>query len=1195
MAGETEAGSVVLPSMDEPLPEYARAWGPGLSRLTEFPEGGYDDRIDKSNIFVFEKDPKTGESGPFYVVAEGCHNCKRLLQRCNRGKPGCDRCINSNRECVSVGPGWVRLPLKKITKTSRLKRRSERGSQGMSIRATTVTAVSKSRVTGESNARPHRAAAPKPGTLVEWPILEAEKPNHALAHFEAASVDPLENLRSPAVSGLDTPASLSSVSTGPKIKATRTKAKEKNDITSVASRKRGRPVISKNAALIGLSARKKANKSRKSAAEGNPCPGSLLKVAWIEIRPPVLIPAASNAIETRPRPAGDPRIWTVNKEELLEVMPNLRGGMFYRDGEPPMLFVEGAAWPEDSWKDQQVVLSFVRECTIRTLTTQQAVPNVNRSNDLDADATLAYPEDSDETMIAEPEETMKIIDEAAALEPGLPNWSVQFGGETLTYPLDVSSSVVVVANEIQGSFSPASSTRPFPQLSSHAGTTNEIRHNEPHDPYILAKPSGDLQFPPRSYATFPASTGLTGAFGPQRLEHSLGELRYPPSSDIEIDEAEGEGEGEGGMLQYWDRNRVEWDRSYRSKPSFDHPREFAPQPPPSTTVVQWSSIPPDVEEPLSYPMRISPPSTTNASTWKRMIPLSPQQCRRYHFSYGDGTDETSLISSAEETLVYPEEPPSEIGDVSVWQTLPIPIDPHSLHTLAEKPPDAVQIENTPTSSTAPPEPPEDIQALLDAKTSQIPVSLIISREAKLLPFNLSEKHGCVFLGFFDIKDTSSEVSETSKSDGGTTFRVRWTFRFEWIRGGELDYTLPQPSNPWWMPQTPTSEDDTAIMHPFTILPSQFTLTPVRNSVDDSLVAVSEPVTRKGWHCGGCGRLNVQRHFCFERCPTCAAWNGMSPVGAIYVRNPYNTAPITFPWDRYPSSSVTCTSVKNEESGMRTFIYEISPSVVVKHFFTCNQRALQEDATLLFREFQLTVKLEWQGAKTNLALGPYFTYLAGNGHEGNHSSEAWKGAAPSIARSRKIMEGLMQGDGKRLSKSCTLENLTVLAWYATGHRKSPTPLPAKGRAIALMCLGADVDLTLVPVSGFPAVPEVIPFPETGSDVLAAAESLPNLEYPDEDELVDHMDVDDEPDIPLAGLLREVHKAELEQAAPVPALPVEKVSKEKQKGSSKRGKGEEIFVSMVHGDVLVLSGDDFEWSMRRTGMSIVLIGMTAPTQN
>lgn len=167
-----------------------------------------------------------------------------------------------------------------------------------------------------------------------------------------------------------------------------------------------------------------------------------------------------------------------------------------------------------------------------------------------------------------------------------------------------------------------------------------------------------------------------------------------------------------------------------------------------------ASIPPDVEEPLSYPMRVSPPSTTNASTWKRMIPLSPQQCRRYHFSYGDGTDETSLISSAEETLVYPEEPPSEIGDVSVWQTLPIPIDPHSLHTLAEKPPDAVQIENTPTSSTAPPEPPEDIQALLDAKTSQIPVSFIVSREAKLLPFNLSEKHGCVFLGFFDIKDTS---------------------------------------------------------------------------------------------------------------------------------------------------------------------------------------------------------------------------------------------------------------------------------------------------------------------------------------------------------------------------------------------------------------------------------------------------------
>lgn len=54
-----------------------------------------------------------------------------------------------------------------------------------------------------------------------------------------------------------------------------------------------------------------------AAAEGNPCPGSLLKVAWIEIRPPALIPAASNAIETRPRPAGDPRIWTVVSAKIL--------------------------------------------------------------------------------------------------------------------------------------------------------------------------------------------------------------------------------------------------------------------------------------------------------------------------------------------------------------------------------------------------------------------------------------------------------------------------------------------------------------------------------------------------------------------------------------------------------------------------------------------------------------------------------------------------------------------------------------------------------------------------------------------------------------------------------------------------------------------------------------------------------------
>lgn len=94
---------------------------------------------------------------------------------------------------------------------------------------------------------------------------------------------------------------------------------------------------------------------------------------------------------------------------------------------------------------------------------------------------------------------------------------------------------------------------------------------------------------------------------------------------------------------------------------------------------------------------------------------------------------------------------------------------------------------------------------------------------------------------------------------------------------------------------------------------------------------------------------------------------MSPVGAMYTRDPHNTAPITLPSDKYPSS-VMSTQIKNEENGLRTFVYSVGARAVVKHFFTCNKKHLQQYASELFKEFQISVKLEWQGAKTTLAAG-----------------------------------------------------------------------------------------------------------------------------------------------------------------------------------------------------------------------------------
>lgn len=70
----------------------------------------------------------------------------------------------------------------------------------------------------------------------------------------------------------------------------------------------------------------------------------------------------------------------------------------------------------------------------------------------------------------------------------------------------------------------------------------------------------------------------------------------------------------------------------------------------------------------------------------------------------------------------------------------------------------------------------------------------------------------------------------------------------------------------------------------------------------------------------------------------------------------------------------------------------------------------------------------------------------------------------------------------------------------------------------------------------------------------------------------MMLDEEDEVATAGLLYEAHKTEIEQAVPMASLEKEAVL---GKGKAKnRVKGEEMFITLVHGDVLQLSGDDFE---------------------
>lgn len=96
-------------------------------------------------------------------------------------------------------------------------------------------------------------------------------------------------------------------------------------------------------------------------------------------------------------------------------------------------------------------------------------------------------------------------------------------------------------------------------------------------------------------------------------------------------------------------------------------------------------------------------------------------------------------------------------------------------------------------------------------------------------------------------------------------------------------------------------------------------------------------------------------------------NGMTAVGAMYVRNPHRMTPDSRPVDTYPDG-IRCTTMDSEKSGMKIFTYSVREHVFVKHLFTCNRSHAQRDANQFFVDLQTQIPLTWQQAQTALASG-----------------------------------------------------------------------------------------------------------------------------------------------------------------------------------------------------------------------------------
>lgn len=105
--------------------------------------------------------------------------------------------------------------------------------------------------------------------------------------------------------------------------------------------------------------------------------------------------------------------------------------------------------------------------------------------------------------------------------------------------------------------------------------------------------------------------------------------------------------------------------------------------------------------------------------------------------------------------------------------------------------------------------------------------------------------------------------------------MTWSFELNWTPGGDdPDALTPRSLLPWWMEDLsglsiqgadPAPSEDTTmfdmdvpVQHPYTLLPLHFFAPPSQSGGGAT-----------GWRCTSCGRLNIQRNLCVQRCGSCS--------------------------------------------------------------------------------------------------------------------------------------------------------------------------------------------------------------------------------------------------------------------------------------------------------------------------------------
>ncbi|KAG2141857.1 hypothetical protein DEU56DRAFT_268405 [Suillus clintonianus] len=564
-----------------------------------------------------------------------------------------------------------------------------------------------------------------------------------------------------------------------------------------------------------------------------------------------------------------------------------------------------------------------------------------------------------------------------------------------------------------------------------------------------------------------------------------------------------------------------------------------------------------------------------------------------------------LAAGSEEVL------PSNTATVSQLSTLaPVPLLdspslPVLLPSLVQPPETAVSSSTTPKIQPRMPGPrPSEIEALDQCLMKKDPLLVFVSRESGLLPHQLPPEYTYCCLGLFFISDLNADIDNTVIAISKTqkSGRVRWRLTLEWAPGGEdaLSENISETSCPWWIDpvdylvekgagsvKTPYRPRDLSIQH-FSFLPLD-------------LLAGFKPSEcfPRGWYCKECGMLNAQRCFRHQICQSSWCKRKMERgkttndnalichVDPLQAVRGLQRLRIWDPLDDAPSSvgKFDC----SWDDKMRTLTYEVNSGVRVQHVFTGNQEILQQDATKLLLDVQKDVILS-----RNDLHSPYFTWSTklDPGHTYAEDPAGNPETPRLVFNIQEVLLHYMQAYGE--IKDANINHILIQAWVNPGSKRGAV-FNAKSHVVTIICLGAEVVMNLVPKRGFTEIPieTAENRMEIDSERILSASQLVCSSEPLASAAVIVPDGYRQPggDKNAANQHDPASLAVGEASKPAGNVGDGKTAAGKGKGTGgKKSKQAplELSMTLVHGDAIILEGDDFEYQIKRSGTTILLIG-------